>query len=107
MSKTVLSQPTQFSSIRSIDRTLSGATTPGLSGPESDGNEGVLRIPQSSSITGTSALDYLVSYQDTRCWGLTRLQRCSRCIIQLRPTEHRNRSKRVRILVALLRSHLG
>ena len=26
----------------------------GQSGPESDGNEGVLRIPHSSSITGTS-----------------------------------------------------
>ena len=27
-----------------IDRALSGATTPGESGPGSDGNEGVLRI---------------------------------------------------------------
>ena len=32
---------------------LSGATTPGQSGPVSDGNEGVLRIPQSSSTAGT------------------------------------------------------
>ena len=30
----------------------------------SNGNEGVLRIPQSSSITGTSLSDCLVSYQD-------------------------------------------
>ena len=30
---------------------LSGATTPGCSGPESNGNEGVLRIPQNSCIT--------------------------------------------------------
>ena len=44
------------SSIWPIDRTLSGATTPGQSGPESDGNEGVLRIPQSSSIIGTYAV---------------------------------------------------
>ena len=44
---------TQFSSIWPIDRTLSGATTPGQSGHGSDGNEGVLRIPQSSCITGT------------------------------------------------------
>ena len=44
----------QFSSIWPIDRTLSGATTPGKSGP------GVLRIPQ--SITGASPLDFLVSY---------------------------------------------
>ena len=47
--------------IYTIDRTLSGATTPGQSGPGSDGNEGVLRIPQSSNITGTSPSDYLVS----------------------------------------------
>ena len=36
----------QFSSIWAIDWTLSGATTPGQSGHGSDGNEGVLRIPQ-------------------------------------------------------------
>ena len=41
---------------------LSGATTPAQSGPGSDGNEGVLRIPQSSSITATSRSDCLVSY---------------------------------------------
>ena len=41
---------------------LSGATTPGQSGPGSDGNEGVLRIPQSSSTAGTSPSDCLVSY---------------------------------------------
>ena len=44
-------------SISLIDRTLSGATTPGQSVPGSDGNEGVLRIPQSPSITGTSPSD--------------------------------------------------
>ena len=43
----------QFSSIWSIDRILSGATTPGQSGPGSDGNEAVLRIPQSPRITIT------------------------------------------------------
>ena len=58
----------QFSSIWPIDRVLSGATIPGQSGPGSNGNEGVLRIPQSSSITGTSPSDCLVSYQDTH-WG--------------------------------------
>ena len=41
---------------------LSGATTPGQSGSGSDGNEGVLRIPQSSSTAGTSPSDCLVSY---------------------------------------------
>ena len=45
-----------------MDRTLSGATIPDQSGLGSDGNEGVLRIPQSSSITGSSLSDCLVSY---------------------------------------------
>ena len=35
----------------------------GQSGPGSDGSEGVFHILQSSSITGTSSLDCLVSYQ--------------------------------------------
>ena len=40
--------------------TLLGATTPGQNEPKSDCNKGVLRIPQSSSITGTSPSDCLV-----------------------------------------------
>ena len=52
----------QFSSIWPIDRTLSGATTLSQSGPGSDGNERVLHIPQSSSITGISPSDCLMSY---------------------------------------------
>ena len=43
-------------------RTLSGATTPGQSGPGSNSNEGVLRIPQGPGNTWTSPSDYLVSY---------------------------------------------
>ena len=43
---------------------LSSATTLGQSGPGSDGNKGVLRIPQSSSITGTSPSDCLVWYPE-------------------------------------------
>ena len=62
MWKTVLIQIIQFSSIWPIDRTLSGATTPGQSGRGNDGNEGVFRIPQGSSITGTLPSDCLVSY---------------------------------------------
>ena len=64
MSKTVLfhviqlSISMQFSFIWPIDRTLSGATTPGQSGSGSDGNEGVLCIP------GMSPSDCLVSYPD-------------------------------------------
>ena len=42
--------------------TLLNANTPSQSGPGSDGSEGVLRIPQSSSITGVSLSDCLVSY---------------------------------------------
>ena len=50
------------SSISRIDRTLSGAITPALSGQGKDGNEEVLLIPQSSSIAGASPSDCLVSY---------------------------------------------
>ena len=41
---------------------LSGTATPGQSGPESDANERVPHIPQSSNITGTSPSDSLFSY---------------------------------------------
>ena len=41
---------------------LSGATILGQSGRGSNGNNGLLRIPQSSSITETSPSDCLVSY---------------------------------------------
>ena len=57
---------TLFSTIWPMDRTLSGATTPDQNELGSDGNKGVLRIPQSSGITGNSPSDCLVSYQDTR-----------------------------------------
>ena len=53
-------------SILPIDRILSGATTPGQRWPGSDGNEEVLHIPQSSSITRASPLDFLCHIQDTR-----------------------------------------
>ena len=75
----------QFSSIWPIDRNLAGATIPGQSEPGSDGNERILCIPQSSSITGTSSLDCLVSYLGYSLGGgglITLLQRCSRCILQ-------------------------
>ena len=67
MSKTVpfqtiqFSISMQFSFIWPIDGTLSGATTLDQSGTGSDGNEGVLCIPQSSSITGVSPSYCLVS----------------------------------------------
>ena len=69
---------------------LSGATTPGQSGPGSDDNIEVLHIPQSSNITGTSPSDCLVSYPGHSLWGcLTLLQSCSRCILQPQPTGQR------------------
>ena len=82
MSKTVLFQTIQFSistqlnSVWLIGWTLSGTTTPGQSGPGSYGNERILRILQSSSITEAWQSDCLESIQDTRwggilllCWG--------------------------------------
>ena len=68
MSKTVIFQTiqfyvsTQFSSSWPIERTLSGATPLGQNGSGSNGNEGVLHILPSFSITGTSASYHLVSY---------------------------------------------
>ena len=50
------------SSIRPIDRTLSGATTSSQSRLGSNGNEGVLHIPQSSGITGALPSDCLLTY---------------------------------------------
>ena len=52
------------SSFLPIDRTLSGITTPGQTGPGNDGNEGKLNISQSSSITGASSSDCFVSYPE-------------------------------------------
>ena len=77
----------QFSSIQLIDRALSGATIPDQSGPGSNGKEGVLRIPQNSSITGTSLSDGLVSYPGHSLGGvLTPMQRSSWYILLPQPT---------------------
>ena len=54
-----------------MDRTLSGATTPGQSGPRNDDNEEVLHILQSSSITGTSPSGCLVSYPGQSLEGIS------------------------------------
>ena len=78
------SKSSEFSSIWPIDRNLSGATTPGQSRFGSGGNEGILCIPQSSSITGNLPSDCLVSYP-----GYS-LQRSSRYIQQPQPTEQPN-----------------
>ena len=74
----------QFSS---NSRAQSDFTIPGQSGPGSNGNEGLLCIPQSPSITGTSPSDCLVSYAGHSFGGgSSPLHRCSLCILQLRPT---------------------
>ena len=57
-----LAQVMSNSSIWPIDKTLSGATNMGQSGAGSDSNEKVLHISQSSSITGASPSDCLMSY---------------------------------------------
>ena len=55
-------QTIQFTISMPIDRALSSVTTAGQSGPGSNGNEGMIRIPLGPSITGTSPSDCLVSY---------------------------------------------
>ena len=50
------------SSIWPIDKTLSGATTPGQHGFGKDENEGILCIPKSSRITWASPSNCFVSY---------------------------------------------
>ena len=68
-----------------MGKTLSGATT--QNGPRSDGSEGVLCLPQSSSFTGTSPSDCLMSYPGQLLRGESYpIQRCSRCILQPQPT---------------------
>ena len=51
-----------------IDRNLSGDTTPSQSGPRSDGNKGVPRIPQSSSLSAHSSAVFYSHIHDTRFW---------------------------------------
>ena len=66
----LFSHSLNLSFIWSIDRTLSGATTPGQSGPRLDGNEGVLHFPQSWNIIGASATGCLMSYSGRLLWGV-------------------------------------
>ena len=78
-----------MNSIWPIDRILIRYYHSGQGGPESDGNEEVLCILQSSSITGAPPSDCLVYYQDSHWWSLTPLQRSSWCILQPQPTGHK------------------
>ena len=67
-------------STRLIDRTLSGATTLGLSGAGSNGNEEVFHIPQILNL----AIRWLSVI--SRTLVLPSLHRCSQCILQSQPT---------------------
>ena len=74
---------TEFSPIWPIDRTLSGATTPGQSGPGSNGNE--KDTSYSSKVQHFWSL--IISLISDTCWrSLTPLQRCSLCILLFQPT---------------------
>ena len=75
----------QFSSVWPIDRTLFGATTLGRNRPESDESEELLRIPQSSSITGNLPSDCFVPHIVDALCSLSPLQRSSQCILQPQP----------------------
>ena len=56
------------SCILPINGSLTGTTTPGLNRSESNDNEGVLHIPQTSR-TEASLSHGLVSYQGHSFWG--------------------------------------
>ena len=66
-----------------IDRTLSSATTPERTGPGSNGNKGVLCIPQSSSIARASPS---VSYTGQSLGESYRSAEKQSCILQPQPT---------------------
>ena len=55
-------------SIWSIDGTLAGSTNSGQSGPGSNGNEGVLYIPQNSR-AGALPLNAVQCYIQDSPWG--------------------------------------
>ena len=88
----------QFSSTWPIDRKLSCATTAGQREPGSDGNGWILHIPQSSSITGVSSSDCLVSYPGHSLEGVLPLQRSNRCILQPQPTAQMQTVGKIRSL---------
>ena len=68
-------------SIWPIDRTLSGPTTLGQSGPGNNGNEGVLHIPQIFK-AGALPSNCLMSYLRYSLGRVTPLQRFIWCILQ-------------------------
>ena len=73
---------TSNSSMWPIHRTISCATTPDQRGRGGNCNEGELFIHQSSSITGASQTDCIMSYARHTFVGLTPRKRCCQCILQ-------------------------
>ena len=71
-----------FCSIWPIDRILSGASTPGESGPGGNGNEGVLHIPQISK-NGASLSDGLMSYNQDTHWRERVLPHQQKCNLKM------------------------
>ena len=67
-------------------RALTGATIPDQGGPGRDSNEGLLCIPQSSSITGTSPSYCLVSYVGHSLLVFYPSAESILCILQPQPT---------------------
>ena len=72
------------SSICSIDKTQSSTTTPSQCGPGSNGDEGVVSILQSSTITGIAIL---FSQQN---WTLVILQKNTKAKIKYDKIRERN-----------------
>ena len=69
--------------VKSINRTLSGTTTLGQSGPGSDGNKGILDNPQSFNIYWKLVIRlFSVIFRTLVGGGFTPLQRCCWCILQ-------------------------
>ena len=74
------------SSIWPLDNTLSDTTTPGRSGPGSNGNEEYSTLSKALALLELHYQIVSCHLQDI-CWGIpTPLQRCSRCILQPQPT---------------------
>ena len=69
-----------------IDRTLSGATTPGQSYPGSNGNDEYSAFLKAPALLDLYHQFVYCQIQDTRSRNSTPLQRCRRCIQQPLPT---------------------
>ena len=90
---------TDFSSVWHIDRTLSGATTPGKSGP---GSVQWMGIPHSPKVqyywSLTIRLFSVISRILIGEWALNPLQRSSQCILQPQPTWRQRKEREKKII---------